>query len=102
MECFGEAPELPQNFVLFLYRAIQELIQNVVKHADAGRVLIQLIYGNEAINITVEDNGVGFDPGDTTGMGLKSLQNRTKLYNGTFNINSGSGKGTSVTLDFVL
>lgn len=102
MECFGDAPDLPQNFVLFLYRAIQELIQNVVKHAGASQVLIQLIYGNEAINITVEDNGRGFDPVHTTGMGLTSLQNRAKLYNGTFNVNSSLGKGTSVTLDFVL
>ncbi|OJV55865.1 MAG: hypothetical protein BGO31_17410 [Bacteroidetes bacterium 43-16] len=102
MEYFGDAPELPQNFVLFLYRAIQELVQNVVKHAHASQILIQLIYGNDTINITVDDNGTGFDPGTKTGMGLKSLQNRTKLYNGTFNISSNLGEGTSVTLDFVL
>lgn len=102
MEYFGDAPELPQNFVLFLYRAIQELVQNVVKHARASQLLIQLIYGNDTINITVEDNGEGFDPGAKTGMGLKSLQNRTKLYNGTFNISSNLGEGTSVTLDFML
>lgn len=102
MECFGEANSLPQNFVLFLYRAIQELIQNVVKHAQASQVLIQLIYGNDALNITVEDNGIGFDPGGQTGLGLKSLLNRTKLYNGTFTVNSSLGKGTSVNLDFVL
>lgn len=102
MECFGEATSLPQNFVLFLYRAIQELVQNIVKHAQASQVLIQLIYGNDALNITVEDNGAGFDPGQQAGLGLKSLQNRTKLYNGTFTINSSPGNGTSVTLDFVL
>lgn len=102
MQSFGEPAELPQNFVLFLYRGIQELIQNVVKHAQASQVLIQVIYGNEALNITVEDDGKGFATDTEEGLGIKSLRNRTKLYNGTLNIESKPGAGTSVTLDFVL
>lgn len=102
MQSFGTPNDLPQKFVLFLYRAIQELIQNVVKHAQASQVLIQIIYGNEALNITVEDNGKGLQSNNEEGLGIKSLRNRTKLYNGTLNIESKPGEGTSVTLDFVL
>lgn len=102
VESFGEEVELPQNFLLFLYRAIQELIQNVIKHAEASQILIQIIFGNATLNITVEDNGKGMSVGNQEGIGLKSLRNRTKLYNGTLNIESRTGEGTSVTLDFGL
>ncbi len=102
LESFGEEMNLSQNFLLFLYRAIQELIQNVIKHAAAQQILIQVIYGNDALNITVEDDGRGMDDNHKEGMGLKSLKNRTKLHNGKLNIESKIGEGTSVTLDFGL
>ena len=101
VESFGDMPELSQNLSLFLYRAIQELIQNVIKHSGATQLHIQLTCHNEALNITVEDNGVGMKQNAFEGMGLKSLKSRVQLYNGEMNIISVPGEGTSVTLDFV-
>lgn len=101
-EQLGEPPALQPNFQLFLYRAVQELIQNVVKHSQATQMIVQLMYDAESISITVEDNGVGMDTTGKGGMGLMSLKNGVKLFSGELNINSKPGIGTSVMLDFLI
>jgi len=101
-ETTGQLPELSQDFLLFLYRAVQELVQNTIKHANASHIIIQLIYGNEVLNVTVEDNGKPVPGSFREGMGLKSLRNRVKLYGGQINILTRLNTGTSVTLDFLM
>jgi two-component system NarL family sensor kinase len=85
-----------------VYRIIQELVNNILKHAGATRALVQMIRKGEALSITVEDNGRGFDKNilrDNNGMGYHNLQNRVTYLNGTMDIQTSEGKGTSVNIE---
>ena len=93
---------LSKNALLTLYRIMQELINNAVKHAKAKEVLIQYIIENQKINITVEDNGIGFSKSDLinkSGMGLKNLNTRVAYLNGTIEFDSIPGEGTTVQIE---
>lgn len=94
----GDLPELDKSAELLLYRIIQETVTNVVKHADASEVIVQLEGEGSLLSITIEDNGKGFDPEGLgeKGIGLKNLAYRIQVLNGTYEINSSPGKGTSV------
>ena len=86
-----------------LYRILQEAINNIVKYAKATRVDVQLKDYDDIIMLTVEDNGVGFDTTDiknkSTGLGLKSMQNRLDAINGFLEIDSAPGRGTTILVE---
>jgi len=83
-----------------LYRIIQELLNNILKHASATEVTIQLLKREEDLNIMVTDNGVGFDVNDTyEGMGLKSIKARAIEMKGHVLIDSSKGNGTTITIE---
>ncbi|WP_430909527.1 tetratricopeptide repeat-containing sensor histidine kinase [Maribacter sp. 2-571] len=89
------------NSLLTIYRIIQELINNAVKHANATEILVQYIHEDGKVTITVEDDGVGFDPTaipKTKGMGLSGLKNRVDYLNGSMDISSERNEGTSVNI----
>ncbi|MFA0960248.1 tetratricopeptide repeat protein [Roseivirga sp. BDSF3-8] len=87
-----------------IYRIIQELLSNTLKHAHAKEMTIQLIRKDQNLNILVEDDGTGFNPGKMKpeGMGLKNIQTRVESLNGTLEIDSGKGSGTTTTIDIPL
>lgn len=97
---YGEAPALNQDLSINIYRITQELIQNIIKHAAASNVLIQLNYRPDVLTLTVEDDGKGFKTNDAVseGIGLKSIQSRLKVMNGEMEIHERHPKGTSVTI----
>lgn len=91
---------------IFLFRMFQEMMNNMLKHAKATQVNVQLDYqpGNIFV-MRIQDNGVGFDLEGTRntissskGVGLKSLFNRAKLIGADMDMKSTVGKGTSVTI----
>ncbi|MEM6718045.1 MAG: tetratricopeptide repeat protein [Bacteroidota bacterium] len=84
-----------------LYRIIQELLNNVLKHANATEVTIQVLKREVDLNIMVSDNGVGFDINKSQfeGMGLKSIKARVVEMNGQVLIDSGTGNGTTITIE---
>lgn len=89
---------------LQIYRIVQELISNILKHSDAGEATIQLIRNpdEKVVNLIVEDDGKGFDPAEPSlsgGIGLGNLKARVNKLNGHFHIDSGKGAGTSVSID---
>jgi len=87
-----------------LYRIIQELLNNILKHAEATEVTIQLLKIEHGVNIMVIDNGVGFDTENLVlekGMGLKSVQARVEEMNGEFTIDSSKGNGTTITIELL-
>lgn len=98
----GTLPPLDKEYELSMYRIIQELLQNAIKHADASHILVQLaIWNDNLLTITIEDNGKGFDTTKAVeGLGLVSIKNRLRVMHGLIDINSRSGKGTSVHLEF--
>ncbi|MEJ8756854.1 ATP-binding protein [Pontibacter sp. H259] len=84
-----------------IYRMSQELINNVIKHAGATAATLNLSQQQNNIVLQVRDNGVGFDPSKlkTDGIGLRTIQDRVKLLNGTMTLTAPkSGKGTLVTI----
>jgi signal transduction histidine kinase len=96
----GEVPRLETNFELLVYRVIQELINNVIKHAHAHYVLVQMSYHEEALSVTVEDNGIGLNPGESEGLGFSNLKSRLDAVNGYIEIDSSPGNGTTVFVEF--
>ena len=74
-----------------LFRVLQEVVSNIVKHAKANHVSIQLIRDEKEISMMVEDNGVGFDVNklnDFDGIGLKNIQSRIEFLNGRVDFDS--------------
>ncbi|MCC6189326.1 MAG: PAS domain-containing protein [Anaerolineales bacterium] len=93
-----QLPPIPNAQATVLYRMVQEGINNVVKHAQATSVWINLEFVNDEINISLEDDGQGFDPSQRAhlgmGMGLQGLRERFFMLSGSFDVESDPGKGT--------
>ena len=104
-QTYGAEKELDDNTNVMVFRMVQELFNNVLKHAEATEVLLQLTYGEDWFNITVEDNGKGFELGKQAsdqGMGLQSIAFRTEYIGGEYTIDSRPGMGTSVSINIPL
>ena len=97
----GTIPKCDSRFELSIYRIIQELIQNTIKHAKASELIVQLSYQAGLLSATVEDNGIGMDSNKATrGAGLKSIAARVGNLAGSIEIDSRQGIGTTVHLAF--
>ncbi len=103
---FGLTERLENSVEVILFRIIQELCTNIIKHSEATEVNIYLNQHDEkGINIMIEDNGKGFVPamsGKSAGIGLKSIEKKVEQMNGTFTIDSVIGKGTTIIIDIPL
>lgn len=100
---YGDIPRLNLEFELTIYRIIQELIQNTLKHAVASSILVQVTCDEQILTVTVEDNGKGISAVQMIdGMGLVNMKIRVKALGGHINIESNEDKGTSVYLEFAL
>lgn len=102
LQCYGDFNLLPDSYKVTVYRIVQELIHNVVKHAQASSVLVQLMFQQPLLSITIEDNGKGFEPDPANpkkGLGLKNIEERVQSIRGSFSIDSTPGKGTSVYIE---
>ncbi|THU35005.1 histidine kinase [Niastella caeni] len=91
---------LPLSTQTMIYRMIQEIIINAVKHANASVIMLQCSQEEDSFFITVEDNGKGFDAGNhqSDGIGLKNIRNRVDYFNGQLNIES-SSEGTIINIE---
>ncbi|PJJ58837.1 PAS domain-containing sensor histidine kinase [Hymenobacter chitinivorans] len=98
----GIAPALDKYLELALYRLVQELVNNIVKHAQATTARVVVAREEGAIRLTAQDNGRGFDPQrlSSKGFGLKTIRDRVKLLGGTTDIVSAQGQGTTVSIWF--
>jgi signal transduction histidine kinase len=91
---------LPRETEVIIFRILQELITNVLKHASAKNLDLQINNSEDhACSITVEDDGNGFDPGKKEGIGLKNINYRLSSIGGSMEINSQPGKGTFILLE---
>ncbi len=100
----GSFETLGEKIEISLYRVVQELISNTLKYAEATKIDIQLNQIDDELNIMIEDNGKGFDPYDpkSNGIGLKNIAARIRNLNGTFDIDSGKGNGTTAIVNIPL
>jgi len=87
---------------LALYRIIQELVQNILRHAHARHAEIQLICYDRLLSLTVEDDGKGFDTDNHGGLGLENIRHRVNVLRGAMSVTSQQGKGTTVHIEFDL
>lgn len=102
LQTYGMENRIEQSTEIIIYRMIQELLNNVIKHADARNVLIQLVRKEDHFNLTVEDDGKGFDTKENenkTGAGLANIKARAEYLNGNVDIVSKKGEGTSVNIE---
>jgi two-component system NarL family sensor kinase len=100
LQTYGMETRLDQNTEIIVYRIVQELLNNIIKHAEAKNVLIQLVHEGERFNLTVEDDGKGFDINETkNGAGLANIKARAEYLDGNVDIVSKKGEGTSVNVE---
>ncbi len=100
LEFMGEVSHLGHSLQLIIFRIIQELIQNIYKHANAGMAVIQFRTDGGKMYLSAEDNGCGFDPGTVKeGLGLQHIRNRIAALNGFCSIESMPGKGTAIYIE---
>lgn len=100
---YGALNDLPTGITLHIYRIVQELLYNTIKHAQAKEVLIQLIRNEEDLEIMVEDDGKGYDPSQVTkGMGTENVLARVNFLKGEISIHSLAGTGTTTTITIPL
>jgi signal transduction histidine kinase len=96
---YGALHDLPLNFTLHLYRIVQELLYNCIKHAQAREILIQVIRNEEDLEIMVEDDGRGYDPHEVKkGMGTENVSARVNFLKGEISIHSEIGVGTTTSI----
>ncbi|MEP0266545.1 sensor histidine kinase [Dokdonia sp.] len=102
---FGLENRIPNELEITIFRIIQELVTNIVKHAQATEATISLTQHDNELNIMVEDNGKGFKATKLQkkdGMGLGSIERRVEHLEGSVEIDSAIGHGTSVSIDIPL
>ena len=106
MEESGICGTLDKKDELILFRVVQELLNNIVKHAEASQIIVRIFYEAESLKLQIEDNGKGFDTaainfpeGIPNGIGLSNLQNRIKFIQGKLILSSTPGQGTLITVE---
>jgi signal transduction histidine kinase len=98
-EPFAVPDELPVDMTTGLYRITQELLNNILKHAQAGTVEVQLLGNRGHVVLIVQDNGRGVQAGKAApGIGLLNIADRVRALNGTFALESTPGQGTAATV----
>lgn len=100
-QSFGQNYILSKENELFIYRIIQELINNSIKHANASEILVQINFMEDKMVITVEDDGKGFyyHPELFKGMGLKNLDYRVQYLHGEMSIDTQPNHGTTIVIE---
>jgi signal transduction histidine kinase len=102
----GDRRRLQPDAKLALFRVVQEALNNVERHAQASRVVIDVDFGDSRTKVTVRDDGCGFDLLPSTGdfalagkFGLLGIEERALLLGGHFEVQSANGQGTTVMVD---
>lgn len=98
----GSDLQISKKTEVNIFRIIQELVSNAIKHAEASEINVQISNRDDEIQITVEDNGKGFDSNiETEGIGLSNIQSRVDYLNAVLDVISNEN-GTSYTIDIDL
>lgn len=100
IEGLDNTDDWSDEFCLGIYRIVQEVLSNIIKHAQATHVLVQIVELDRSITIYMEDNGKGLDSSKTTdGIGLKLLKSNIDYFNGAIEINGRESEGTFVLIE---
>ncbi|MEO5775269.1 MAG: sensor histidine kinase [Flavobacterium sp.] len=102
---FGLEERIENTLEVAIFRMIQEILTNAIKHANATEISIHLTQHDDSLNIIVEDNGSGFNPkkiDKKEGMGLNNIEKKVEQMGGVFTIDSTEKRGTSILIDIPL
>jgi len=94
--------DIDQTTSITLYRVVQELVNNALKHASAKNVIVQISRTEGGLTLEVEDDGIGFDTEilrATAGIGWNNIKNRVEFLKGKLDVSSQTGRGTSVHIE---
>ncbi|MET3028599.1 sensor histidine kinase [Flavobacterium sp. UW10123] len=95
-----EINELHENIQIEIFKIIQELLTNTIKHAKASKIEVQINYIENTLNLLFEDNGVGFETENISkGIGLINMENRINNLNGSFEVDSKLKRGTIFNIE---
>lgn len=101
-QSFHIRENIPKQTQVIIYRIVQELLSNAIRHAAATHIVLQCSQNDHIFFITIEDNGKGFDTKTISmikGMGLGNIQKRTDYLNGRLEINSAVNEGTTINIE---
>lgn len=99
----GGIDALPDRYQTCIYRAVQEALTNCVRHAKARSVAVDMTANGHRLDISITDNGVGFDSGQRRdGLGLRGIDERVKELGGVMTITSAPGRGTTLAMQLSL
>jgi signal transduction histidine kinase len=96
---------LPSTVEVAVYRVIQEVLNNMIKHSRADRITVTLVRAGKSVQLAMADNGVGLEESavsQSRGLGWKNIASRIALLNGTLAVDSRPGAGTQISIQFAL
>jgi len=97
-----DAEPLPPLLQTTVYRVLQEALTNVARHARARSVSVRLVRDQATVELRVQDDGIGFEPGDDGRLGLRGMRERAELLGGSVEVESQLGAGTTIMAHFHL
>jgi PAS domain S-box-containing protein len=100
----GRSRRLSPSLEIMLFRVVQEAFTNIVKHARAKNITLNIQFKKDRVTLYIKDDGIGFDyqaiiHGKTRGLGLVSMRERVAIANGSLTVNSSPGQGTEITIE---
>jgi signal transduction histidine kinase len=99
---YGFDKRLEPKLEVYIYRIIQELLNNILKHSEAARFIVQIFRDENSVKIMVQDNGKGIDKEDLSrvhGLGLVNIRERVETFNGSFSFESQKNHGTEFIIE---
>lgn len=101
LQILGRPKAIDNSEEIIIFRIVQEFLSNVIKHSKASKLFVLLEYKPNSLEITVSDNGVGFDvSAESSGSGMETMQSRAALIRASLSIISEIGKGTQLFLTY--
>jgi signal transduction histidine kinase len=94
------AEDLPDSHRTCLYRVVQEALNNCARHSQATQVRVIVHRDQDGLSVTVQDDGIGFEPSREKGLGLLGMEERVVRLGGLFSIESKPGNGTVLCIHF--
>jgi len=99
-QTYGTIKAIGESTERIVMMIVQELVQNIIKHANATAAIIQMDYYQEVLSLTVEDNGISFNPENRPcGIGINNIKQNVAILGGTFDLRSSQYKGTTVLIE---
>ncbi len=94
--------DLPDEYKVTIYRLVQEALNNAVRHADARNARVRVEQNRRQIRVTVTDDGHGFDPKRSRGMGMLGMEERVRRLGGRIEFHSAPGQGTTIAAEMTI